>query len=290
MLRLLDLVARLPDWALYALSRLVFFILFYVVRYRRKTVFDNLRVAFPEKSLKERKIIAKGFYSHLSDVVVEFLMLSRLPLSELKDRVEVVGVENVLEVVGNGKSVILLSAHQGNWEWMVSAIASALPCQFDALYRPLHSPLMEKFFMRVRMRAGAHMIPAEKAAKAIIRLRREVRGFGMIGDQNPRRRDEKYWTTFMGLETPVSVGVERIARMMGYPLFYVSTKKLQRGRYRCTISPLTDVSYERAGQISQCYMRAVEADVRAQPECWMWSHQRWRYRRQDCPEYTTDLQ
>lgn len=284
MSRFLLLIAHLPESVLYWLSRILYFLLFYVFRYRRKTVWQNLSRAFPEKNETERQQLARQFYRYLADVVVEILMLARLTPPQLAERVEIVGLEYLHACSETNRSAILLSAHQGNWEWMLTAIASASPRPLDALYRPLHNRTMDDFFMRMRTRFGAHMIPADQAARVILKLRREVRFFGILGDQNPRRKDEKYWATLLGVETPVVIGPERIARLTGYPLFYVATERVGRGRYRCVITPLAQAPYGADGEVSQLYMKAVEEQIRKRPECWMWSHQRWRYRRQDCPE------
>ena len=284
MLFLLNFIARLPDKALYFLADVLAVILFHLVRYRRATVDENILRAFPEKSAADRLHIAKDFYFHIADVVVELLMQSRMSREQLFQRVDVVGIEYLHACVKKNQSVILLSAHQGNWEWMLAAVASSIQYPLDALYRPLHNSVMEQFFIKIRSRFDASMIPAEKAARVILKLRREVRAFGILGDQNPRRRDDKYWTIFMGVETPVAVGPERIAKLTGYPLFYVSMERLSRGRYRCVIAPLLESPYSGEGEISQKYMSVVEANIRKQPECWMWSHHRWRYRREDCPK------
>jgi KDO2-lipid IV(A) lauroyltransferase len=283
MLFFLKIIARLPDRFLYILADILAWILRCVVRYRRTTVDKNLLLAFPEKSQEFRCDILNGFYCHIADVVVETLMLSRISLGQLLQRVNVVGVEYLDVSVKKNQSIILLSAHQGNWEWMLAAIASSISCPLDALYRPLHNSVMDQFFIDIRSRFGASLIPAEKAARAILKLRREVRAFGIIGDQNPRKKDDKYWTTFMGIETPVAVGPERIAKLTGYPVFYVSMERLSRGRYRCAITPLAEAPYAGEGDISQQYISAVEAHIRNQPECWMWSHHRWRYSKVDCP-------
>ena len=239
-------------------------------------------LAFPEKTLAERRVVAKKFYQHLSDVVVEILMLSRMSADELLSRVEIVGLDQLHECEKNGQSVILLSAHQGNWEWMLTAMAAALSFPLDALYRPLHNQAMDVFFMEMRTRFGAGMIPAEKAARVILKLRREVRAFGILADQNPRKQDEKYWTRFMGVDTPVVIGPERIAKLTDYPLFYVATYRVKRGFYRIVVEPLASAPYSGDGQISQRYMDTAEAHIRSQPENWMWSHQRWRYEKKDC--------
>ena len=278
-------LAFLPPSALFLFSNVLAFVLERVARYRHKVVAKNLAMAFPEKSAEERGVIAHKFYQYLADVVVEIIMLSRMRHEELLRRFEIQGLEEVKRVMHEGQSVILLSAHQGNWEWMLAAVAVALPHPLDALYRPLHNEAADRFFMDLRTRFRSHMIPAEKAAKIILKLRKQTRAFGILGDQNPRRRDSKYWTTFMGVDTPVVIGPERIAKMTSYPLFYVATEKLGCGRYRCRIEPLAQPPYSGDGEVSQLYMSAVEAHIRRQPECWMWSHHRWRYEKKDCPEF-----
>ncbi len=282
MLFFLNVIARMPDKVLYIIADILAVILSYVVRYRRVTIEENILRAFPEKSAVDRIRMTKDFYRHIADVVVEILMQSRMSREQLSQRVDVVGVEYLHASVKKNQSIILLSAHQGNWEWMVAAIASSIPYPLDALYRPLHNSVMDRFFIDIRSRFGASVISAPKAAKAILKLRKENRAFGIIGDQNPRRKDDKYWVTFMGVETPVAVGPERIAKLTEYPLFYVSMERLSRGRYRCVIAPLAEAPYSGEGEISQKYMSVVEANIRRQPECWMWSHHRWRYRRKDC--------
>lgn len=285
MLFFLKMIARLPERVLYFLANVLAWVLRCVVRYRRVTVTENLSRAFPEKSVVDRLAIEKRFYLHLADVAIEILMLSRMSPEQLLQRIEIVGIESLYACVNKKQSMLLLSAHQGNWEWMLAAFASALTCPLDALYRPLHDPEMDRFFMAIRARFGAEMIPAEKAARVILKLRREVRAFGILGDQNPRRKDEKYWAMFMGVETPVVIGPERIAKLTGYPLFYIATERMARGYYRIVVTPLAEAPYGGEGDISQKYMSAVESHIRSQPESWMWSHHRWRYRQEDCPQY-----
>lgn len=277
-------LAFLPEKVLYKLADILSCVLEKIVGYRKQTITKNIALAFPEKSVSERVAIAHGFYRHLADVAIEIIMLSRMRPESLLRRFDIQGAEIVNEIMRQGRSVILLSAHQGNWEWMLTAIAVSLHYPLDALYRPLHNAHAERFFMEIRTRFCSSMIPADKAGKTILRLRREARAFGIIGDQNPRRRDGKYWTTFMGVETPVAVGPERIAKMTNYPVFYVAVERVERGQYRCRIEALAQPPYDEDGCISQQYMNAVEQQIRQQPECWMWSHHRWRYEKKDCLE------
>lgn len=272
----------LPDRMLYVLADILYLLVFYVIRYRRQTVRDNLLHVFPEKTSAERLDLAKAFYRHLADVVVEVLILARLSEGELLQRVEVVGREHLQALADRGQSFILIGAHQANWEWMVAVLSVVCPCPMDALYRPLHDDFMEAFFRDVRKRFGASLIPADNAARAILKLRKELRAFGMIADQNPRRQDDKMWVDFLGVETPVFPGPERIAMLTGYPVLFVGMEKLARGRYRCSITPLVEPPYTEPADICVRYMQAVAAQIMRQPALWMWSHQRWRYTRAQC--------
>jgi KDO2-lipid IV(A) lauroyltransferase len=286
MIFFLNIFSRIPEKILYGFSSVLAVFLFYIARYRRITTSENIFRVFPEKTKVQRLDIEKKFYQYLADVVVETIMLSKMTHAELLERVEVVGLEHIKKHIEKNQSVILLSAHQGNWEWMLAAVSLLCPCHLDALYRPLHNLDMDQFFLGMRTRFGSRMIPADKALRVILKLRSETCAIGILGDQNPRRRDEKYWAQFMGVETPVVIGPERIAKMTGYPLFYVATRKLARGKYRCEIRLLAEAPYGGVdGEISQMYMTAIESHVRSQPECWMWSHHRWRYTRADCPEF-----
>lgn len=284
-LKVLHALARLPEWLLFLTARwLIYPLLYFVTRYRIKTVRKNLTTAFPGQTAAWRAETEREFYRYLADLVVEILMLSRMTAEELSERVEIHGLEHLQACKDRQLSAILLSAHQGNWEYMLTGVAMRSAMPLDALYRPLHDPVMDQFFREMRGRLKASMIPAEKAARVILKLRREQHAFGILGDQNPRRKDEKYWADFMGVETPVVIGPERIAKLTSYPLFYVWNERVGRGRYRITIEPLLEAPYDGDGEITQRYMDCVAQGVQKQPAYWMWSHQRWRYQRKDCPE------
>lgn len=280
---LLNTLGRLPKPALYALSLCIYFLLCHVFRYRQKTIQKNLQLAFPEKKQAECKQLMKAYYQHLSEVLVEILMLAHMDREELLQCVTVSGKEHLQELADQNQSFLIMGAHQANWEWMVAAISQSCPCPMDALYRPLHNPAMDSFFHQIRSRFCSTMLPADHAPKAILKLRKTFRAFGIIADQNPRRRDDKYWINFMDMPTAVFPGPDRIARITAYPVLFVATEKLGRGRYHCTITPLAAPPYEQEGEIARKYMHAVEQQIRRQPALWMWSHQRWRYQPKDCP-------
>lgn len=283
MLALLNTIGRLPKPVLYALSQCIYLLLCHVFRYRYKTITKNLLLAFPEKTQKERTLLLKAYYKHLSEVLVEIVMLAHMNREELLQCVTITGKEYMQALVDKNQSFLIMSAHQANWEWMVAAISQSCPCPMDAIYRPVHNKTVDDFFRQIRTRFCSNMLPANLASKAIIKCRKTVRAFGIIADQNPRRHDDKYWINFLGVPTAVFPGPDRIARITAYPVLFVSTEKQGRGRYHCTITPLAEPPYEQEELVARRYMQAVEQQIRQQPALWMWSHQRWRYQQKDCP-------
>lgn len=281
MLKLLVALGRLPEPVLYTLSSVIYFLLYRVIRYRRQTIIQNLLIAFPDKSTQERKQILGNFYRHLSEVIVEILMLASMDTDKLLRHVTLTGTEHLTKLTQNRQSFLLMGAHQANWEWMFAALSFHCPCPLDALYRPVHHPAIDAFFRLIRTRFGSTMLPANDAPRAILRQRKATRAVAIIADQTPRRRDPKSWVTFMGTRTPVVTGPDRISQMTSYPILFVTCARTARGRYHCAIEPMTAPPYDEGDQVATAYMGAVEKQIRAQPAFWLWSHRRWRFDEND---------
>ena len=115
-------LSKLPLKVLYALSDIIFVLVYYIVRYRRRVVSENLHSSFPEKNATELKHIEKEFYQFFSDYIVETIKLCSISEKELTKRMEFCGVEqmiNKLRTSGKDFAFIYL-AHYGNWEWIAS--------------------------------------------------------------------------------------------------------------------------------------------------------------------------
>lgn len=277
MLKILVALGRLPEPFLYTLSSGIYFLLSRILRYRHQTIAQNLLIAFPDKSTEERKQIMCDFYRHLSEVIVEILMLASMDKKSLFRHVTLTGKEHLTQLAQNRQSFILMGAHQANWEWMFAALSCNCPCPLDALYRPVHHQAIDDFFRLIRGRFGSTMLAANDAPRAILRQRKATRAIAIIADQTPRRKDPKSWLTFMGARTAVVTGPDRIGQMTSYPILFVTCERIARGRYHCNIQPLTQPPYDNASQVAVAYMGAVEKQIRQQPAFWLWSHRRWRF-------------
>ena len=133
----LKILSKLPLWVLYGFSNFLGFLIGKVIRYRKKIVLENLRNSFPEKSEKELRSIARGFYRNLSDIIVETIKGITISKQELVRRVKFKNVELMDNYCREGKSMLVLNIHQCNWEWLLISGCIQLNFPIDAVYTPL---------------------------------------------------------------------------------------------------------------------------------------------------------
>ena len=242
---LLWVLALLPFWALYLLGDILFFPLFYIVKYRRKLVFENMRASFPDLSDREVKRMEKKFYRHLCDYAVETVKLLHVSDRSVRKRFEMVNIELLQESVDNREQVILMLGHFGNWEYIPS-IKIGLDAPEEAalgeVYRPLNNKWFDSFFLKLRSRFGTVNIPKRDVLREMIRYKRNniPAVIGFMADQTPSRANIYYWTEFLNhKDTPVLTGIERIAKKLGCTLVYTDVIKVKRGYYKIVFEPIT---------------------------------------------------
>lgn len=275
------LSSHLPAWFHYAVSDALFPLVYHVVRYRRSVVRRNLTASFPEKTAKEIKRIERGFYHFFCDYIVETCMLLSFSPEEMRKRMKITGGEAISEAARNNDTVILFLGHYGNWEWISSMplwVAPDVHC--SQLYRPLNNEAFESVFMRLRSRFGGENIPKNEALRRILTFRREGTKaiIGFIADQSPRPQNIHDRIAFLHQDTPVFTGGERIAKKLNAPVYFADVKRVSRGHYECELQLMTTNPAEHPDwEITNEYMRRLEAAIRRQPEIWLWSHKRWKH-------------
>ena len=164
------LIARLPFWVLNGLADIFYILLYYVVRYRRKIVFTNLKKSFPEKSPEEIRKIARKFYHHLSDLGIETLKFSHMTEKEINDRIKLNNQEVFEEYYQQGKSAILLGMHHNNWEWALY-FQRHIKAQFLVVYDPVrNNKVLERFILNSRERFGAKSIVVNHSVRTALAL------------------------------------------------------------------------------------------------------------------------
>lgn len=281
-LLLLKAVAGLPLGALYALSDFMYLVVRYVIRYRRKIIRLNLYNAFPERGCRERRRIEAGYYRHLCDCIVEDVKLLHVSDSEMARRVKVNGAELVDDAVREGHSVIIFLGHYGNWEWVQEICRHySLPDISAEIYRPAKNKVFNEILRRVRSRYPTVQIPQKKAVRQLLRYNSEGAHFvvGFISDQRPNSRNLNHWTDFLCQDTPYAAGGEDIGNHVGAIYLYLDIEKPLRGHYVFTFKPVTPCDDGGQYPYTRAFLRMLEATIRRDPRYWLWSHNRWKYKR-----------
>ena len=274
---MIKLLSRLPMRVLYALSTLLFFIACYLVRHRRRMIDEQLARVFPNAGEGERRRIHRQFLRNFCDVAVEILKSATISAEDMRARVRIRNLSVAREYLESGRSVMLVTSHLCNWEWLLHGFALELGFPLDAAYKPLHDAWAERLMLEIRSRFGARLVPAKQLLLDHLQRRGVVRALAMNADQAPVSTDRRHWTTFLGQETAFYLGAEQIARGTRLPVIYVVMRRVRRGRYEVELQTLWDGRETvEPGEITERYARACERDVLASPADWLWSYRRWR--------------
>jgi KDO2-lipid IV(A) lauroyltransferase len=274
------LLSRLPFPVLYALSDLLYVLSYYVFGYRKRVVMGNLDLAFPRKTTAEKKAIARQFYHNLADIIVETVKLLTISSQELGRRVTIANPQVLLGHLDRGQSIVVMTAHQGNWEWLLQGCALHLGYDVDAVYKPLRNKFSEKLMLAIRRRFGPLPVPMQQLARALVQRRPVVRIIAMVADQAPPP-EMAHWLNFFGHGTPFFTGAAKIAQRTAFPVLFTRMQRLRRGYYQVHMAPIALPPYppHAVEDIIGRYAAAVQAAIEERPAEWLWSHKRWKNRR-----------
>lgn len=275
---ILYLISLLPFPVLYFLSDILYVFLYYIVKYRRKVVLKNLLNAFPEKSESEIKLIQKRFYHYLADLMLESIKTISISANEIKKRFVFKNLEILKTYLQDGRSVIAVSGHYGNWEWGPVAIGLELKEKVLVVYKPLSDKRFEELINSMRSRFGSIMIPMKHTLRKVIEYKNEPNVLVLVGDQTPTREESQYFTSFLNQQTAVFLGVEKIALKLKNPIVYFSINRIRRGYYECVVKSLIDnPENTKEYEITEAHTKELEKNIHFQPEYWLWSHKRWKF-------------
>lgn len=276
--------ALLPLKALYLLSDFLYIIVYHLIGYRKKVARANLKNSFPEKSESELLAIEKKFYRHFCDYFVETVKLLHISDEEAQKRIVFENPEVLQAEIEKGRSGFLFLGHYGNWEWVPSlTLCFSKDLTLGQIYKPLKNQAVDNIFLKIRSRFGSVGIPKNDTYREIVRWQHEGKQslIGFMADQTPSYNNIHYWTNFLNQETPVFTGVERIARKVGGYVAYMDIQKVRRGHYCCRFEMIsTHPETEEEMAITENYIRKIEKTILREPAYWLWTHKRWKYKRE----------
>lgn len=277
------IISLLPLWVFYRLSDGLYYLVYHMVRYRRRVVYANLRSSFPEKSEAEIERIAKDFYSFFCDYIVETLKLFSMGEKNIRKRMKFEGLGQVKEDFANGRSVSVYLGHYCNWEW-ISSLGLHLNEQCGQIYHPLENATLDRLFLYMRGRFKAQSIKMDDTFLTILKWKKEGRKniVGYIADQVPGYNNIHYWADFLHHDTPVFTGAERISKIMDTAVYYIDVERPRRGYYVARFIKIADSLNEHPVFFAtEQYFRLLEQNIQRAPQYWLWSHKRWKRTREE---------
>lgn len=283
LLRAVTWIVQLFPLRIHYINSYIFYLLvYYIVRYRKKVVYTNLKNSFPEKTNEEIIQIAKKFYRHFCDTFIETLYFDRISEKEIRKRLTILNPELMDDFLFQGRQVILALGHYNNWEWNCGWPRNPDHTGY-VIYKRLTNKSFDKFYYKMRSRFG--IIPLERSdtfrqlVADMNNHKASVAAFLM--DQTPRKHEIQYWTTFLNQETAVLTGTEKMARKLNAVVLFCHIRKLKKGYNQLEFTIISENPKNTAPfEITEKATRMIEEVIIQRPELWLWSHKRWKHKRE----------
>lgn len=284
---LIRIFSLLPLSVLYMISDVMLYpLMYYIARYRLNVVRKNLRDSFPDKSHDELKNIEKKFYHHFADLIVEVVYGYRVGEEEMRERVVFENLDLLEDLARKNHGTIAYLGHICNWEWLADVgnqFVDKSIVEYN-VYRQQKNSMVDKLMLMLRKKRGGECVEKKQLLRKLVALRRSEHPFvvGLIADQKPSKRSSYVWTQFLNQETAFLDGGEVLAKKFGYSVVYAHIWSPKRGYYRIHFEEITDnPSAMQPEEMTKKYAELLEKNICAQPEQWLWTHNRWKWGRKD---------
>lgn len=270
----------IPFRLLFGFADFIFYVVYYIARYRKNVVFENLRNSFPEKSEPEIRRIANKFYRHFADMLIESMKAFTMTEDAVIARYKFINTESVDNLYKNGQSIICIAGHYGNWEWAGIASGSQMLHKPVGFYKPLSNIYIDRYVQDTRVQGRSNLASIVKTAETFKTDWGEPSAFYMVADQSPASARLAFWVNFLHQETAVLHGPEKYARIHNLPVVFASVNKVKRGYYTVEFKTLElEPNQTKTGEITRRFMKMLEEVIVANPEYYLWSHRRWKLKR-----------
>ncbi|MCD4790277.1 MAG: lysophospholipid acyltransferase family protein [Bacteroidales bacterium] len=277
------LISKLPFPLLYLISDVLAFKLYYIFRYRKKVVFQNLRNSFPNKTEKEIKEIAKKFYRNFADLIIEVVKIRSITKRQVTKRIQFRNYDLIDDLYKKKKSIIVTIGHCGNWEWMTIVLGMISSYRIFGVVKPLNDPVFEKYLRKLRLKFNIDggLISFKSTFRTMVRQRDDLTINIFAGDQTPTKDEINYRTQFLNQETPVFLGIEKIAKSLDFAVVFFNVQRRKRGFYDVDISLIEEnPQATEDNEITEKHVKMLEKIIIENPDNWLWSHRRWKHMRE----------
>ena len=253
---------------------------------RRAVVERQVRAAFPELADAEVLRIARAAYEHLGRTTIETALLpacSRAQVLAMFERVE--GWDVVERARAQGRGMLIVSGHLGNWE-LAGAFVAASGVPLEAVARGMENPLFDRYITETRRSIGMAVIHDADAVRRVPRATREGHAVAMLVDQGAVGLASS-WVPFFGRQAKTPRGPAVFALRLGAPVVFATALRQANGKYvmyyeEVPVHPTGDREAD-VDRIVADYTNTLERWIRRAPEQYFWHHRRWKHQRPGTP-------
>jgi len=276
------LFAIIPFRIVYFISDVSFLLIYYLAKYRRVVVMQNLEKSFPNLNLASRKAIERKYYQYMTDLIFESIKGMSMNVNQINKRHAIDNIEILDKAYSHKQSIIGVTGHYGNWEWGAYSSGVQLKHQSVAFYKPLSNKFIERYMKRRRAKYNCTLASIYNTFETFTDNVDKPSVFIMVADQSPTNLAESHWITFLKQDTACLHGPEKYARLHNLPVYYIDIQRVKRGYYVLHASLLAEnPNMLEPGKLTEMYMRTLEQRIVAQPQYWLWSHRRWKRKRHE---------
>lgn len=279
---LLWLISILPFKLLYAFSDFVYIIIYRIIGYRKRTVKNNLKLVFPEKSAEEINTITKKFYHHLCDMFLEMIKTLTASKKVLSKHFVITNPEELKRLETLNKSIIMMYGHYASYEWSV-VTENYISYKGMGIYKRIANKYFDRLVRHIRSKFNTELIDTKHAIAEVTNHEKQgVRTItAFISDQSPKLNKAHYWTDFMGITVPCFTGAEMVAKNLDMTVAYLKIEKVKRGYYQTEVVTLAENPRDYKNyDITEKFTRVLEQQIRNKPEFYLWTHKRWKHKDQ----------
>ncbi|MGB5287516.1 MAG: lysophospholipid acyltransferase family protein [Ignavibacteriaceae bacterium] len=261
-------------------SLLLAYFFYYIFPIRKNVVLKNLQIAYPENNISVVKKSALRIYKSFAITLVEILYLPYMSRQKIIDAVECINPELIIEKYKEGKGIILLSSHFGNWEFIAISVAMQIGIPFSVIVKPLRNPYVFEWMNKARTKFGNEIVPLGISIRKTYQTLKEKKIVAMVADQRGPREGVR--VNFFGRVVSVYTGPAALALKTGSPIIFGVPVRQKNYKYRTVLveiskTDLPENDEDKIKEISQRHTAYLEKIIRENPEQWLWMHDRWKY-------------
>lgn len=270
------ILSKIPLFILFKISRILYFITYYILKYRKNIVYNNLLRSFPKKDNSQIINIQKNSIKHFCDLIIEIIYSFSISKNELIKRVKIKNEKIFKEIDSNVNGSILIGAHYNNWEWMGLLLSIYFSKKINFAYKPLSNKILNEILLQSRKRFNGNPINMKDFARVTLEDSKNLSVF--LCDQSPRKKEINFFCDFLNQKTPVYIGPEKISIKKKQDIYFIILKKLTRGYYEIDLKKIKKNNLN-FGEITKLHVKELEKLILDNPNHWLWTHRRWKFQK-----------